>query len=253
MEFAILGPLRAIGAQGAIDLKAPKQRALLAVLLLAHRDEVVTTERLVDALWGDDSPATAGKALQVHVSQLRRALGARQPIVTRPSGYALPLEPGQLDAERLESLLAEARRSRAAGLGEEAAAQLREALALYRGEPLADVVLQGGPAAEVDRLAALRLTALEERIDVDLELGRHAAVAGELEALAAEHPCRERLHAQLVHALYRAGRQADAGRPSRRAPVARRGPWAGTRPGATAPRGRDTHPGPGARRRGSAG
>src|SRR3954454_3466725 len=103
MEFAILGPVRAVGADGAIDLKAAKQRALMAMLLLAHRDEAVWAERLMDALWGEHPPATAAKALQVHISQLRRALGPGQPIVTRPSGYGVALEPRQLDLERFET------------------------------------------------------------------------------------------------------------------------------------------------------
>src|SRR5215210_6771290 len=105
MEFAILGPLRAVGADGPVELKAAKQRALLAMLLLARRDEAVSAERLIDALWGEDPPATAPKALQVHVSQLRRALGPGQPIVTRPSGYGVELEPGCLDLERFETLV----------------------------------------------------------------------------------------------------------------------------------------------------
>src|ERR1700710_301474 len=100
MDFAILGPLRVVGADGPIDLKAPKQRGLLATLLLAHREDAVSGDRLIDVLWGERPPATAAKALQVYVSQLRRALGPDHPIVTRPSGYAIRIEPGQLDLER---------------------------------------------------------------------------------------------------------------------------------------------------------
>ena len=210
MEFGILGPLRAVGPDGPIELKAAKQRALLATLLLAHREEAVPAARLIDELWGEAPPATAAKGLQVHMSQLRRALGPGQPIVTRASGYAVELEPGALDLERFEVLVAQAREERAAGRLAEAAGLLREALGLFRGPPLADAPLLGPGASEPGRLAGLRLAALEERLDVDLAMGADAAVVGELEALAAEHPYRERLHAQLMLALYRSGRQADA-------------------------------------------
>ncbi len=210
VHFAILGPLRAIGPAGPVELKAAKQRALLAALLLSHRDGAVSTERLIDALWGEHPPPTATKALQVYVSQLRRALGPENPIVTRASGYAVELEPGALDLDRFEALVRRARELRAAGDFGAARAALREALALFRGAPLADAPLEGLAATEPERLAGLRLAALEERLDMDLALGEHAAAAGELEALTAEHPYRERMHAQLMLALYRAGRQADA-------------------------------------------
>ena len=210
MEFAILGPLRAVGAQGPIELKAPKQRALLAALLLAEGDGVVTPERLIDAIWGDEPPASGHKALQVHVSQLRRVLGSAQPIVTRPAGYAIAREPGGLDLERFEALVADARRARGSGDTAAAAERLREAIGLFRGPPLADVPLQGTLAFERDRLDGLRLQAIEERLEVELERGGHAEVVEELRALAAEHPYRERLHGHYVLALYRSGRQADA-------------------------------------------
>ena len=210
MDFGILGPLRAVGPDGPIELNAAKQRALLAALLLAHREEAVSPARLIDVLWGEDPPATAAKSLQVHVSQLRRALGPGQPVVTRPSGYAVDLEPGQLDLERFEALVVRARGERAGGRLPEASRLLREALGLFRGPPLVDAPLLGPAASEPERLAAVRLAALEERLDIDLATGEHAAIVGELEALAAEHPYRERMHAQLMLALYRAGRQADA-------------------------------------------
>jgi predicted ATPase/DNA-binding SARP family transcriptional activator len=210
MQFAILGPLRAVGPDGPVELNAAKQRALLAALLLAHREDAVSPARLIDVLWGDDPPATASKALQVHVSQLRRALGPGQPIVTHASGYAIGLEPGDLDLERFEALVTQAREQRAAGRLHEASGLLREALGLFRGPPLADAPLLGPAASEPGRLDGLRLAALEERLGVDLALGDHAAVIGELETLAAEHPYREQLHAQLMLALYRSGRQADA-------------------------------------------
>ena len=136
MEFAILGPLRVGGPDGPIDVGAPKQRALLAMLLLAHREDGVSTSRLIDVLWDEEPPATASKALQVHVSQLRRAVGANT-IVTRASGYAIEVEPGQLDLERFETLVARA----AAAPPAEAGALLREALALFRGPPLVDAPL----------------------------------------------------------------------------------------------------------------
>ena len=210
LDYAVLGPLNVSGPQGPIELKAPKQRALLAVLLLAHREESVSAARLVDELWGDDPPATAAKAVQVHLSKLRSALGPEQPIVTRPSGYAVRIEPEQLDLARFEALSARARAARRDGDARAAAELWREALALYRGPPLADVPLRGLAATEAGRLAELHVAAIEERIAVDLELGEHAAVAGELQALVAEHPYRERLHAQLMLALYRSGRQAEA-------------------------------------------
>ena len=145
MDFAILGPLRVGGPDGPIELPAAKQRALLAALLLAHREEAVSPARLIDVLWGEDPPATAAKALQVHVSRLRHALGPDDPIVTHASGYAIALEPGELDLERFESLVAQAR---AAGRpAPEASALLGEALALFRGPPLADAPLLGPAAA----------------------------------------------------------------------------------------------------------
>ena len=206
MRFAILGPLLVHGPDGPVEIKAPKHRALLAMLLLSHREAAVTAERLIDALWGEDPPATAHKALQVHVSQLRRALGPENAIVTLPAGYAVRLEPGDLDLERFETLVARARDA----APEQATEDLREALALFRGPPLADAPLLGTAALEADRIAAARLGAIEQRIEHDLALGRHTAVVPELEALAAEHPYRERLHGHLALSLYRCGRQADA-------------------------------------------
>src|SRR3954451_17323590 len=213
MEFAILGPLRVGGPGGAIELRAPKQRALLAMLLLSYREEDVSSGRLIDVLWDEDTPPTANKALQVHVSQLRRALGPENPIVTRPAGYAVELAPGQLDLERFETLVAQARSAPPA----EAAEQLRDALALFRGTPLADAPLYGPASGEAERLAELRVLALERRIDLDLELGDDPELVAELETLTAAHPYRERFHGQLMTALYRAGRQADALEAYRRA------------------------------------
>jgi predicted ATPase/DNA-binding SARP family transcriptional activator len=217
MRYALLGPLRVESDDGPIEIGAPKQRALLAMLLLSHRQEAVTADRLVDVLWGEDPPATAAKALQVHVSQLRRALGPGNAIVTRGAGYALELAPGELDLERFEALAAEAAHARAAGELDAAAECLQAALALFRGAPLGDAPLLGPAAMEGERLAELRLGTLEGAMDVELARGRHAAILDELLALTAEHPYRERLHGQLMLALYRAGRQADALEAYRRA------------------------------------
>src|SRR5262245_27884627 len=217
MEFRILGPLQVVGPGGEIPVPGAKQRAVMATLLLHHGDGVVSAERLIDELWGEEPPATAAKSLQVHVSQLRRVLGEGQPIVTRPTGYAVELAPGALDLERFERLLDDARRARAEGDTAAAAEALRAGLALFRGAPLADVELLGRDSAEAARLEGVQLSALEDRLELDLALGAHAGVIAELEALVAEHPYRERLHAHLMLALYRAGRQADALEAYRRA------------------------------------
>src|SRR5262245_48009251 len=210
MEFRILGPLQVVGPGGEIPVPGAKQRAVMATLLLHHGDGVVSAERLIDELWGEEPPATAAKSLQVHVSQLRRVLGEGQPIVTRPTGYAVELAPGALDLERFERLLDDARRARGAGDTAAAAEALRAGLALFRGAPLADVELLGRDSAEAARLEGVQLSALEDRLELDLALGEHASVIPELEALVAEHPYRARLHAHLMLALYRDGRQADA-------------------------------------------
>src|SRR4051812_28448804 len=178
MEFAILGPLRVSGPDGPIDVNAPKQRALLAMLALSYRSDVVSSERLIDVLWDEDPPPTASKALQVHVSQLRRALGA-DAILTPPTGCSLRLERGQLALERFETLV---ERARSAPPGE-AAERLREALSLFRGPPLADALLLGPASSEAVRLDGARLDALEQRLEHDLALGRHGDVVAELERL----------------------------------------------------------------------
>jgi DNA-binding SARP family transcriptional activator len=211
MEFRILGPLEVCTDGGhKLDL-AGKRKALLAVLLL-HANEAVSTDGLVDALWGAEPPDTAGKALQVYVSRLRKLLGqeGEAPLVTRPPGYALDLGPHTLDLHRFERLRADANESLANGDPAEAEAKLREALSLWRGAPLADFTFEPFAQSEIGRLEELHVTALEERVDALLALGRHAEVVGELEALVAAHPLRERLRAQLMLALYRARRQAEA-------------------------------------------
>ena len=194
MEFRILGPLE-VGEDGRVlDLSGQKQRALLAVLLL-HANEVVSSDRLIEALWEDGPPETAAKALQVYVSQLRKLIG-KERLRTKAPGYAVHVEPHELDLARFQSLRAEGRP--------------REALELWRGPPLDEFAYQRFAQLEIARLEDLRLACREERIDADLAAGRHADVVGELEALVAEHPLRERLRGQLMLALYRSGRQAEA-------------------------------------------
>ena len=197
MEFRILGPLEVISDGQALDLGGAKQRALLAVLLL-HPNQVVSRDRLIDALWEENPPNTAEKALQVHVSKLRKQLG-RDRIVTKTPGYAIRVDQDELDIGRFERLVEEGGRQ-----------QVAEALALWRGPPLADVAQSRFARQEIGRLEERRLTVLEERIETELALGRRADLIAELEALVAGHPLRERLRALLMLALYRAGRQAEA-------------------------------------------
>jgi DNA-binding SARP family transcriptional activator len=194
MEFRILGPLEVLRDGARVDLGGAKQHALLACLLL-DANRVVSTERLIDALWEESPPEQARKALQVYVSQLRKALGQGR-ILTRNPGYLLRLEDGELDLERF-------RRLREKG-------ELAQALALWRGSPLADLEGERFAEPEIARLQELRLATIEDRIEADLAAGRHAALVGELESLVVEHPLRERLRAQLMLALYRSGRQAEA-------------------------------------------
>lgn len=208
MEFRILGSLEVREGDRTIPLGGGKQRGVLALLLM-NANESVSVDRLVDGLWGERVPATAHKAVQNHVSRLRRALGNGL-LLTRGSGYALELHPGQLDLDRFEELLELGRRALASGDANSAAEQLHEALALWRGPPLADFTFEPFAQAEIARLEERRLVAVEERIDADLALGRHADLVGELESLIADHPLRERLHRQLMLALYRSRRQAEA-------------------------------------------
>jgi DNA-binding SARP family transcriptional activator/streptogramin lyase len=208
MEFRILGPLEVTDGDRAIAIAASKQRALLGVLLL-HPGEVVSSERLIDELWGERPPATAAKVLQTYVFQLRRALGADL-IATRRPGYLLALDEESLDAGRFRHLAAEAARLVAAGQPEQADVLYREALALWRGPPLADVAFESFARNEVERLDQERLAALTARIDCELAMGQRASLVAELESLVGQYPLRERLRAQLMLALYRSGRQADA-------------------------------------------
>jgi DNA-binding SARP family transcriptional activator len=208
MEFRILGPLEARAEAGEVALGGPKPRALLAVLLL-HPNEVVPADRLIDELWGEDSPEDAAAALRVNVSRLRKAL-PQDVLTTRSPGYVVRVEPDELDLHRFERLVDEGRSLLARGLAADASERLRDALALWRGPPLADFAYESFARPAIARLEEIRLAAVELRIDADVALGRHDALVGELEALVAEHPLRERLRRYLMTALYRSGRQAEA-------------------------------------------
>jgi predicted ATPase/DNA-binding SARP family transcriptional activator/DNA-binding CsgD family transcriptional regulator len=209
MEFRVLGPLEVRRRGRALALGGPQQRALLAILLI-RPNRVISTERMGHLLWGDDAPATAGHTIGVYVSNLRRILeprGAPFRILVRTNpGYVLQIRPTDLDAAQFESLVNDAKQLPP----RERAAQLSGALRLWRGPAFADFPSQPFVLAEATRLNELRLHALEERLDADLVLGRHQQLVGELEGLVAEHPLRERLCGQLMLALYRSGRQAEA-------------------------------------------
>jgi DNA-binding SARP family transcriptional activator len=211
VDFRLLGPLEVLDGRDEIVVGGDRRRALL-VLLLLHRNEVVPAERLIEELWDGEPPPTASKALQVHVSRLRKDLGAANgtALTTRSGGYVLEVDPGGIDIVRFERAVADAEQARADGRVQDASERLREGLALWRGPPLLEFTYAGFAQEEIARLAELRLTALEERIDADLALGRHHAVVAELEGLVRAHPLRERLRGQLMLALHRCGRQADA-------------------------------------------
>ena len=208
MEFRILGPLEARTRKTSLSLGGTKQRAVLAQLLL-RAGEVVSCERLVDGLW-PTPPETATKAVQVHVSQLRKALAPHVAIHTRARGYVLEVAAEDFDLSWFERLRAEGMEAREAGDLGAAASHLHAALALWRGEPLAEFAFEPFVAVEAPRLEELRLATLEERIDIDLDLGRHGGLVSELESLVATNPLRERVRGQLMLALYRSGRQAAA-------------------------------------------
>jgi DNA-binding SARP family transcriptional activator len=173
--------------------------------MLLHANQVVSTDDLIDRLWGERAPPTAAKVLQVQVSHLRKALG-RGGLLTRPPGYLMRIGADELDLARFERLVAESRGAESAV----AAQTLREALALWRGPALADFAYESFAATAIARLEELRLVAHEERVEADLALGRHVEVVPELELLAAANPLRERLRGELMLALYRSGRQAEA-------------------------------------------
>jgi YVTN family beta-propeller protein len=196
MEFRVLGPLEVVDEGRALRLGSGKQVALVAYLLL-HANEAVSVDRLVDELWDETPPPTAAKIVRNYVSLLRRELGDR--LVTQSPGYLLRVVDGELDSRQLE---------RAVTSGD--LESLNRALALWRGSPLAQVAYEPFAQSEIARLEELRLTAIEARVDAQLELGRHTEVVAELESLVRENPLRERLRGQLMLALYRSGRQADA-------------------------------------------
>jgi len=205
MEFRILGPLEAVEGGRAVALPRRKHRALLTALLL-HAGEPVSSDRLIEDLWGESPPRTARDALQNYVSLLRKVLGDGV-LVTRDAGYLLDVSPDAIDAARFERLVAEARSVAGA---EPRAEKLREALGLWRGPPLADLVYEPFAAAEIARLEELRLAATADLIDAELELGRQVDLVPVLDSLIQQHPFDERLRCQLMLALYRAGRQAEA-------------------------------------------
>jgi DNA-binding SARP family transcriptional activator len=196
MRVRVLGPVEVSAGERPVSLGAAKQRALLAMLAM-RANQTLSAAELLEGLWGDDPPRSATKMVQQYVSRLRRLIdGDGAEILTRGQGYELRIAPDNVDAGRFERLVA-------GGAG-------REALALWRGPPLADVAATPFAAEAIRRLEALRLRALEQAIDADLEAGRHHEVVGELESLVAAHPLSEHLHGRLMLALYRCGRQVDA-------------------------------------------
>lgn len=208
VEFRILGPLQALVDGAPVSLGGRQQRAVLAILL-AQANQTVPVDRLIDDVWDDSPPETAANLIQGYVSQLRRALG-KEVIATQGRGYAAVVPSGALDLQRFEQLAEAGMAERARGSSAKSSSELAAALALWRGPALSDLADLSGIAPIAARLDALRLAALEHRIEVDLDCGREDAVAAELDALIAEHPLRERLRGLRMLALYRAGRQAEA-------------------------------------------
>jgi DNA-binding SARP family transcriptional activator len=209
LEFRILGPLEVVGDGGPLPLGGPRQRATLAILLL-RANRVVSIDRLADDLYAGAPPVTAVTQVQRQVSELRKALGAESVIETRPPGYLIRVAPDSLDLARFEQHTNDASHAFARGEAQAAADLLRDALALWRGGALADLAYESFAQSAIARLEEIRLAALELRIEVELSVGLHAELIGELAALAAEHPLRESLSAQLMLALYRSGRQAES-------------------------------------------
>jgi len=211
IDYRLLGPFEVVLNGHVVDVGGPKQRSLLAILLL-HANQPVHRDVLIDELWGEHPPPGAGHAMAVYIWRLRKTLDSAgtQCVQTWPGGYVVQVTGEQVDVKRFEHLAEEGRSSLAAGAPSRAAAQLREALALWRGAPLADFRDEPFAQAEIDRLEGLRAEATEDRIEADLALGRHASIVTELEGLIAAYPLRERLYQQLMIALYRCGRQAEA-------------------------------------------
>ncbi|MGW5050411.1 tetratricopeptide repeat protein [Actinokineospora sp. NPDC004072] len=206
MDFSVLGPVQGWRDGRVVPLGGRQRRAVLAVLLL-EAGQVVPLARLVELVWGDQPPAEARNAVQTHLSRLRKALAPDARITARPPGYVLDTDPGQVDLHRFRALVAEAGRAKD---DRRAGELLGEALALWRGQPLADVAATGSLPRLAAALEEERLAAVQQRLAIDLRLGRHAAVLAELAGLAAAHPTREGLAELWVLALYRCGRQADA-------------------------------------------
>jgi DNA-binding SARP family transcriptional activator len=210
MDYRILGPLEALDGERRLPLGGARQRSVLALLLL-HGNEALTRDLIIDQLWGDEPPPTAAKVLQNCISALRKELpGGADTLRTISGAYSLAVGPDELDRDRFETLVAEGRAALAAGEQPEAAERLRKALGLWRGSPLSDFSYERFAQEEITRLEELHVAAVEDRIEADLALGRHDQLAPELEALVTRHPLRERLRWQLMLALYRAGRQAEA-------------------------------------------
>ena len=212
MEFRVLGPLEVLDGRRTLPLGGAKQRVTLAILLL-HRNEAVSRARLVEGVWGDSPPASAAHSIESYISRLRKVLGEGDTparLLTRSPGYLLRVDEGELDLQRLEALMDQGRRALSSGDPSAAASAFREGLALFRGAPLEDLQYAPFHRAEVGHLDDLRLAAIELRIDAELALGEHSDVIGELSALIAKHPLRERFWEQLMLALYRSGRQGEA-------------------------------------------
>ena len=225
MDFRILGSLEVRDGSRVLALGGEKQRALLAILLL-HRNEVVPADQLIDALWGESPPAGARRTLRAYVSKLRKAMGANGAshgldgdaygtrgdgvLVTQEHGYVLRVAPGELDLERFAEAAERGRDALAAGGAEEGARRLREALSLWRGPPLAEFTYEPFAQNAIAQIEELHLMAVEERVEADLALGHARELVGELRDVVARHPLRERPRAQLMLALYRSGRQAEA-------------------------------------------
>jgi DNA-binding SARP family transcriptional activator/streptogramin lyase len=208
MRFCVLGSLEVVGADGPVQLGRGKRRSLLTLLLI-HSNEVVSQDRLIDALWGPRPPAAPRTALQVLVSDLRKELGA-DVLLTRPSGYVLAVEATDIDVTDFTRLVDGGTRALAAGDAHGAEGKLRSALALWRGSAFQDVAYEEFAQAEIARLEELRVQTEEELIEAELALGRGGELVPKLEALIAAHPHRERLRGQFMLALYRAQRQGEA-------------------------------------------
>src|SRR5262245_40377763 len=203
LRFSILGPIEVSSDSVEVEVRAPRHRALLALLLL-NANHVVPQDVLIDRLWGEQPPAHATTALHNGISQLRRLLG-QDAIARRAPGYLMKVGPGQLDLAEFDRLCERARSESPAGR----ASTLREALALWRGEPLADLAFEECVQAEIRHLRERRLNAIEERIGAELELGRYAEVLPELESLVAQHGHRQKLVGHLMLALHQAGRDIE--------------------------------------------